>query len=63
MSVLIAVTLVILAVGGLIAIGAWWIGDSRATPSRRLRGGAAIEDAIGRYDRRQRYNWYGRFWE
>ncbi len=28
-----------------------------------LRGDEAIQDAINRYDRRQRHNWYRRFWD
>ncbi|MDQ2742511.1 MAG: hypothetical protein M3Z66_09490 [Chloroflexota bacterium] len=35
----------------------------RPRSSRRLRGDEAIQDAINRYDRRQRHNWYQRFWD
>jgi len=37
--------------------------SSRPRSSRRLRGDEAIQDAINRYDRRQRHNWYRRFWD
>jgi hypothetical protein len=37
--------------------------SGRPRRSRRLRGDDAIQDVIDRYDRRQRRNWYGRFWD
>ncbi len=37
--------------------------SSRPQSSRRLHGDDAIQDAINRYDRRQRHNWYRRFWD
>jgi cbb3-type cytochrome oxidase subunit 3 len=37
--------------------------STRPRSSRRLRGDEAIQDAINRYDRRQRHNWYRRFWD
>jgi len=37
--------------------------STKPQSSRRLCGDDAIQDAINRYDRRQRHNWYRRFWD
>jgi uncharacterized membrane protein len=58
----VGVIVIVLFVLAFLAIAVYAVRQGRPDATRRLRGGSAIQDSIVTYDRRQRRNWYGRFW-